>query len=54
MIGGVSGGLAGYLGVDIVWIRLAFVLLLFAKGFGALIYIILWIVVPKAKTAGDF
>jgi phage shock protein PspC (stress-responsive transcriptional regulator) len=51
---GVSGGLAGYLGVDIVWIRLAFVLLLFAKGFGALIYIILWIVVPKAKTAGDF
>ena len=54
MIGGVSGGLAGYLGVDIVWIRLAFVLLLFAKGFGALIYIIFWIVVPKAKTAGDF
>ncbi|WP_407511968.1 PspC domain-containing protein [Elizabethkingia miricola] len=54
MIGGVSGGLVGYLGVDIVWIRLAFVLLLFAKGFGALIYIILWIVVPKAKTAGDF
>ncbi|AQX05075.1 PspC domain-containing protein [Elizabethkingia meningoseptica] len=54
MIGGVSGGLAGYLGVDIVWIRLAFVLLLFAKGFGFLIYVILWIVVPMAKTAGDF
>lgn len=54
MIGGVSGGLANYLGIDIVWVRLAFVLLLFAKGFGALVYVILWIVVPKAKTAGDF
>jgi len=53
-IGGVASGLAAYLGVDIVWIRLAFVLLLFARGFGLLLYIILWIVIPVAKTAGDF
>ncbi|NAW51385.1 PspC domain-containing protein [Elizabethkingia argentiflava] len=52
-IGGVSGGLASYLGVDIVWIRLLFVALFFLRGFGLLAYIILWIVVPIAKTTSE-
>jgi phage shock protein C len=47
MIAGVCGGLGEYLGVDPVWLRLFFVLLLFATGFGFWAYLILWIIVPE-------
>jgi phage shock protein C len=57
MIAGVCGGLGEYLGVDPVWLRLFFVLLLFATGFGFWAYLILWIIVPEegrvATTPGD-
>lgn len=46
MIGGVCGGLADYFNVDVVLIRIAFVLLLVFGGGGFLAYIILWIVIP--------
>ncbi len=46
MIAGVCGGLAAYLGVDPVLVRLAFVILFLASGIGLGIYAILWIVVP--------
>lgn len=46
MIAGVCGGLAAYLGVDPVLVRLAFVILFLASGIGLAIYAILWIVVP--------
>ena len=46
MIAGVCGGLAAYLGVDPVLVRLAFVILLLASGVGLGIYVILWIVMP--------
>jgi phage shock protein C len=46
MIAGVCGGLAAYLGVDPVLVRLAFVVLLLASGIGFGIYLILWIVTP--------
>ena len=46
MIAGVCGGLAAYLGIDPVLVRLAFVILLFASGIGFPIYLILWIVTP--------
>jgi phage shock protein PspC (stress-responsive transcriptional regulator) len=52
MIGGVASGLAAYIGVQALWIRLFFVIALFA-GFGFLLYIILWIIMPEAKTASD-
>ena len=47
MIGGVCGGLAEYLDIDPVIVRLVMVLLLFAGGAGLLIYILGWIVIPK-------
>lgn len=47
MIAGVCGGLAEYLNADPVWIRLFFVLLLVATGFGFWAYLILWIIVPE-------
>ena len=54
MLGGVCSGLAWYLGIDPVWVRLAFVALCFIS-FSTLfvIYLILWIVVPEAKTPGE-
>lgn len=46
MLAGVCGGLAAYLGIDPVLVRLAFVLLLLASGVGLVIYVILWIIMP--------
>ena len=53
MIGGVLAGLGHYFGIDKVWLRIIFLILLFAKGIGFLTYIILWIVIPKAKTTAQ-
>ncbi len=52
-IGGVSSGLAHYFGIDAIWIRLAWVLLIFGAGTGVLLYILLWILVPEAKTTTE-
>jgi phage shock protein PspC (stress-responsive transcriptional regulator) len=52
MIGGVCSGLAAYTNIDPVIMRLIFVALLF-MGIGALAYIILWIVVPEARTTAQ-
>lgn len=47
MIGGVCGGLGSYLGIDSVFVRLLFVLLLFGSNFGFILYLVLWIVIPE-------
>ncbi len=47
ILGGVCGGIAAYLNIDSVLIRLAFVVLLFASGIGFPIYIILWLIMPR-------
>lgn len=47
MISGVCGGIAAYLGVDSVFVRLAFLLLLFASGIGFLLYFVLMIIMPS-------
>ncbi|HYG18597.1 MAG TPA: DUF2807 domain-containing protein [Ohtaekwangia sp.] len=53
VIGGVSGGLAAFLGLDIVVVRLLFVVFAFVGGIGVLVYIVLWIVLPEARTLTD-
>ncbi len=53
VFGGVASGLANYLGIDIVIMRLIFLVLFFVYGVGLLPYIILWIVVPKAITTSE-
>ena len=45
-LGGVCGGLGKYLGIDPTIIRLVFLVLLFTQGFGFLIYLILWLLLP--------
>lgn len=53
IIGGVCSGLGAYFNIDPVWIRVALLLLFFLKGFGLLIYLILWAVVPAARTTAQ-
>ena len=50
VIAGVCSGLAAYFGVDPVYIRLLFVVLIFLNGFGLLAYLIFWLVMPVAET----
>ncbi len=47
MVGGVSGGLGGYLNIDPIFIRLLFVLIFFGTDFGFILYVILWILIPE-------
>ena len=48
VVGGVAAGFARFLDVDVVWIRLAFVLLtLLGGGTGIVIYLVAWIVIPS-------
>lgn len=53
VIGGVCSGLANYFGTDPIWIRLIFAIAFFGFGTGLLIYILLLIIIPKAKTTAD-
>lgn len=55
VIAGVCGGLAQYLDVDPVLVRLAFVILGFASGIGIPIYFVLTIITPKESSVdGEF
>lgn len=53
MFGGVCSGIAAYFDFDPVWLRLAFALTFFFAGTGLLLYIILWAIVPAAKTTAE-
>ncbi len=46
MIGGVCSGIADYLNIDPVIVRLVFVLMALGGGHGILAYLILWILLP--------
>lgn len=63
VLGGVCSGLAAYFNIEPWIVRLIFILMLFINviippfislfGFGVLLYIILWIAVPKARTTAQ-
>jgi phage shock protein PspC (stress-responsive transcriptional regulator) len=50
VLGGVSSGLSAYFNFEVLYVRLAFVLLIVAGGSGILIYLILWIITPVASS----
>jgi phage shock protein PspC (stress-responsive transcriptional regulator) len=50
VLGGVCSGLANYFNIDVVVVRIIFVILLFSGGLGFLTYIIMWIAVPSSST----
>ncbi|NPA68715.1 MAG: PspC domain-containing protein [Chlorobi bacterium] len=53
VIAGICAGLGSYFGTDPVIIRLLFIAAFVIGGFGPLLYIILWIAVPKAVTVSQ-
>jgi phage shock protein PspC (stress-responsive transcriptional regulator) len=53
MLGGVCAGLANFLGIDPVIVRIFFVLLVILDGAGILIYLLLWLVMPKEDATTD-
>ncbi len=53
ILGGVCGGLGAYLDIDPVIVRILFVVAFFIFGISLLLYIILWIVIPEAKTTAQ-
>ncbi|HRR92978.1 MAG TPA: PspC domain-containing protein, partial [Bacteroidales bacterium] len=53
MIGGVCAGIAAYWHIEPLVIRIIFLALVFAGGLGLLIYLILWIVLPEARTTAQ-
>ena len=50
VIAGVCAGIAHYLNFEARWIRIAAILSVFIGGSGLLVYALLWIIMPKAKS----
>ena len=53
ILGGVCSGISSYFDIDPIWIRLALAISIIFYGTGLLLYIILWIIIPIAKTTAD-
>lgn len=53
VLGGVASGIAAYFGVDMIIIRLLFFISIFFAGSGLILYLILWLILPEAKTLTD-
>lgn len=53
ILGGVCSGIANYFGIDPLIIRIIFAATIIFGGFGTIIYILLWIIVPKAETTSQ-
>jgi phage shock protein PspC (stress-responsive transcriptional regulator) len=53
IIGGVCAGMGAYWDIDPLVVRIIFLALLLAGGIGAMVYIILYIVLPEAKTTAQ-
>ena len=53
IISGVCAGLGHYFGIGAIWVRIIFLLCLLLWGITLPIYIILWLVMPEARTAAQ-
>jgi len=47
ILGGVCSGLAEGFHVEVLWVRVAFVVLTFINGVGLLLYVVLWVLMPE-------
>ncbi len=54
IVGGVCSGLARYMDLDIALVRVVFALLIFVGGLSLWVYIIMWIVIPRAPQVGGY
>ena len=53
IIGGVCSGMGAYWNIDPVIVRVLFIALALAGGLGVMVYLILYIVIPEAKTTAQ-
>lgn len=53
VLGGVCSGLGHYFDIEAKWVRLILLLLFLFAGSGLLLYLILWVVMPMARTRAD-
>jgi len=53
VIGGVSGGVAAFFAIDIIAVRLLFIIFTIFFGVGFIVYVVLWIALPEAKSITD-
>ncbi|HIA13146.1 MAG TPA: PspC domain-containing protein [Flavobacteriales bacterium] len=53
VLGGVCGGIAAYFNFDPIWLRIVFAVSFFFFGSGFLLYVLLWLVIPKAHTTAE-
>ena len=50
IIAGVCKGIANYLSIDVLYVRVLFLAMIFIGGWGLILYLILWIFSRSAKT----
>lgn len=54
LLGGVLAGIGSYFRINALWIRLIFIILSFMSfGLFVLLYIVLWLIIPPARTAAE-
>ena len=53
LLGGVCSGIGSYFNSDPLWFRLAFIIAIFLGFSGVIVYLILWIVIPEARTTAE-
>ncbi len=53
ILGGVCSGIAAYWSIDVIWIRIIFIILAIGALSGVLIYLLLWLVIPPAVTTAQ-
>jgi signal transduction histidine kinase/phage shock protein PspC (stress-responsive transcriptional regulator) len=52
LVAGVAGGIGHHLGVDPTIVRVAFIALTFALGFGLIVYVLTWLLAPLEEADG--
>jgi len=52
-LGGVAAGTGHYIGIEPIWSRILWLLLAFGTGVGFFAYILLWILLPEAKSTAE-
>ena len=53
ILAGVCSGLAHFIGINPIWIRLIFVLACLCYGIPVALYLVLWLIMPEARTAAQ-
>ncbi len=53
IVAGVASGIAAYFNIDTTLVRVVFAVTVLAGGWGILLYILLWLILPEAKTTGQ-